>query len=100
MKGADLGMTGDGQIDFQTAFGKTPVGVARVAKKLKIPVVGIGGGLADDAVEVYRHGIDSLEACVARPMAVADAIKNGSRNLTAAAERVARLLKIGKKIRT
>ncbi len=45
MKGASLVITGEGQLDFQTAFGKTPVGVARVAKADNIPVIAIAGGI-------------------------------------------------------
>jgi glycerate kinase len=47
MRGADLAITGEGRVDFQTAFGKTPSGVAAAARKYGVPVVAIGGGLAD-----------------------------------------------------
>lgn len=98
LKGADLVITGEGRIDSQTVFGKTPVGVAKVAKKFRIPVVGIGGNLADDAIAVYDHGIDGLESCIARDMDLATAMKSGRRNIAAAAERVAHLLKLGKRM--
>ena len=45
MQGADLAITGEGRVDFQTAFGKTPSGVAAAARKHGVPVVAIGGGL-------------------------------------------------------
>ena len=45
--GADLVITGEGQINFQTVFGKTPVGVAKVAKIHNIPVIAIAGSIAD-----------------------------------------------------
>ena len=61
MKGADLAITGEGRVDFQTAFGKTPSGVAAAARKHGVPVVAIGGGLSDDAGGVFAHGIDGLE---------------------------------------
>ena len=61
MQGADLAVTGEGRVDFQTAFGKTPAGVAAAAHKHGVPVVAIGGGLADDAGGVFAHGIDGLE---------------------------------------
>ena len=50
----------------QTRFGKTPVGVARVAQHLAVPVVGIGGSLAHDAGSVFGHGIDALERATVR----------------------------------
>ena len=61
MQGADLAITGEGRVDFQTAFGKTPSGVAAAARKHGVPVVAIGGGLSDDAGGVFAHGIDGLE---------------------------------------
>ena len=60
MQGAHLAVTGEGRVDFQTAFGKTPSGVAAAAHKHGVPVVAIGGGLADDAGGVFAHGIDGL----------------------------------------
>ncbi len=45
MQGADLAVTGEGRVDFQTAFGKTPAGVAASARRHGVPVVAIGGGL-------------------------------------------------------
>ena len=45
MQGAALAVTGEGRVDFQTAFGKTPSGVAAAARKHGVPVVAIGGGL-------------------------------------------------------
>jgi glycerate kinase len=45
LKGADLVITGEGRVDSQTAFGKTPAGVAKAAKKFKVPTIAIGGGI-------------------------------------------------------
>jgi glycerate kinase len=99
IKGADLVMTGEGKIDEQTPFGKTPIGVARVARKMRVPVVAIGGSLGDGAMRIFSHGIDGLEACVARPMDVGTALKDGAHNLEMAAERVMRLIAIGQKLK-
>ncbi|MEE9551544.1 MAG: glycerate kinase, partial [Gammaproteobacteria bacterium] len=60
IKGADLVITGEGRIDSQTAFGKTPAGVAKAAKKYKVPTIAIGGGITDDANDVFNHGIEGL----------------------------------------
>lgn len=98
MQGADLAVTGEGRIDFQTAFGKTPSGVAASAKRFGVPVVAIGGGLSDDAAGVFSHGIDGLAAATASPMTLESALSNAPKNLQAAAERVARLIVMGQQM--
>jgi len=98
LEGAVLAITGEGKVDFQTAFGKTPSGVAKAAKQSNIPVVAIGGALADDARGVYEHGIDGLESAAARDMSLEEAIRNSRSHLQLAGERLARLLIIGQRI--
>ncbi|MGH8562777.1 MAG: glycerate kinase [Gammaproteobacteria bacterium] len=98
LRGADLVITGEGRVDFQTAFGKTPSGVAKAARRLKIPVVAIGGGLADDARGVFEHGIDALEAGAARDMDLAEALRLSRGHLENAGERVMRLIVIGERM--
>ena len=96
IKGADLVITGEGRVDFQTAFGKTPAGVAWAARKFGVPCVAIGGSLADDARGVFEHGISGLESAAARDMDLAEAIRESRKHLEFAGERVMRLLLIGK----
>lgn len=98
MEGADLAITGEGRVDFQTAFGKTPSGVAAAARKYGIPVVAIGGGLSEDARGVFDHGIDGLAAATVNPMDLETAIRKSRQNLQDAAERVARLIVIGQRL--
>ncbi len=100
LKGADLVITGEGRVDFQTAFGKTPSGVAKAARKHRVPTVAIGGGITDDANGVFKHGIDGLESACARDMTLEVAILNSKPHLANAAERVLRLVLIGKKMGT
>jgi glycerate 2-kinase len=100
LKGADLVLTGEGRVDFQTAFGKTPSGVAKAARKHRVPTIAIGGGITDDANGVFAHGIDGLESACARDMSLEEAIANSKAHLTNAAERVLRLVLIGKKMAT
>jgi glycerate kinase len=97
MKGAFLAVTGEGRVDFQTAFGKTPAGVAASARRYGVPVVAIGGGLSDDANGVFEHGIDGLEAATSNPMPLEVAMKKSREYLQNAAERVARLIMIGQR---
>ena len=54
IKDADLVVTGEGKIDGQTLSGKTPIGVAQLAKKYHIPVVAICGSISHDAHLVYE----------------------------------------------
>jgi glycerate kinase len=98
LRGADLVITGEGRVDSQTAFGKTPSGVAKAARKLKVPVVAIGGGLADDARGVFEHGIDALEAGAARDMDLSEALRLSRGHLENAGERVMRLILIGERM--
>ncbi len=91
MQGAALAFTGEGRVDAQTAFGKTPSGVAVAARKHGVPVVAIGGGLADDAGGVFAHGIDGLEFATPNAMPLDVAIKKSRQYLQDAAERAARL---------
>ena len=98
VKGADLVITGEGRVDFQTAFGKTPSGVAKAANKQGVPVVAIGGALSDDARNVFKHGIDAIESAAAKDMTLQQAIAQSKEDLANAAERVVRMILIGKKM--
>lgn len=98
LRHADLVITGEGRVDFQTAFGKTPAGVARAAKQFGVPVLAIGGGLGDDARGVFAHGIDALASAVARDMPLEEALAHARTYLANAAERAMRLILIGQKL--
>ncbi len=95
VKDADLVITGEGVMDFQTAFGKTPFGVAQVAKKYGKPVIGIAGGLGKNYESLYSKGFDSIFSTVDKPMNLEEAMANGKLLLGQAAERVMRAVKIG-----
>lgn len=98
LKKADLIVTGEGCLDSQTSFGKTPSGVAKIARKYHVPVVAIGGGVSDDASDVFAHGIDGIESVCARNMSLKEAIANSKKHLVNASERMIRLILIGKKM--
>tara|TARA_Y100000741_G_scaffold56506_1_gene39174 strand:- start:1048 stop:2199 length:1152 start_codon:yes stop_codon:yes gene_type:complete len=98
MKNTNLVITGEGRVDSQTAYGKTPSGVAKSARKHGIPTLVIGGGITDDAKDIFSHGIDALESACARDMSLEDAIKHSREHLANAAERAIRLVLVGKKI--
>jgi glycerate kinase len=92
LKGADLVITGEGKLDGQTAFGKAPIGVARLAKKHGIPVVALGGALADDAPELVNHGVDALFSILPRPMSLSEAMKRTDEFVARATEQIIRLI--------
>ncbi len=98
LKTADLVFTGEGRVDLQTAFGKTPAGVARAARTYRVPVVAIGGGLSDDARGVFDYGIDALDSAIARDMSLDDALKDSRNYIANASERALRLILVGKKM--
>ena len=98
IKGAWLVITGEGCVDFQTAFGKAPAGVARAARRHRVPAIAIGGGIMDDANQVFAQGIDGLESACARDMSLQEAMRHSRAHLANAAERVIRLILIGKKL--
>lgn len=93
IKDADLVFTGEGMIDFQTAFGKTPFGVAKISKKYDIPVITIAGGIGKDAESLYEKGFDSIFSIVDKPMSLDTAIENSSILIEKTTERIIRVFK-------
>ncbi|ADL12338.1 glycerate kinase [Acetohalobium arabaticum] len=94
VKEADIVITGEGMIDSQTVFGKTPIGVAKVAKKHSLPVVGVAGSLGAGADKVYEHGIDALFSITNAPMSLDKAMDKASILLESLGENIGRMLKI------
>jgi len=88
---ADLVITGEGQIDGQTASGKTPVGVARRAKLLNVPVIAVAGSLAAEADKVRSAGIDAIFSVVPGVTDLPSALRDASDNLTKTAANIARI---------
>ncbi len=81
-------------MDYQTQYGKTPYGVAKIAKKYNIPVVALVGQIGRNANVLYSMGIDSIFSLVDGPMSLDNAIAKGADLLQDAAERIIRLYKI------
>ena len=93
LKTADMVITGEGRLDSQTAQGKAPSGVAKLAKKLnpKILTVGLGGSVADISDDA---GLDACFAILRAPMTLADAMKKNiaAENISATTEQIIRLI--------
>jgi glycerate kinase len=92
VRGADLVLTGEGQIDRQTAYGKTISGVAKVAQEAGVPVVAIVGSIAEGVDNLYGLGVTSMFTLVPGPISLDEAMKNGRPMVANTAERVIRLL--------
>jgi len=94
INGADLVITGEGRFDAQTLRGKTPFGVARIARERGVPVVVIAGTLGEGYDALYEHGIAAAFALVNGPMTLQDACADAPRLLSERARDVARLWRI------
>lgn len=92
---ADVVFTGEGGIDFQTKFGKTPHGVAQVAKAAGKRVIAIAGTIGDGADALYAEGIDAIFGIAPGPAALPQLLKGGPRNVERACESIGRLLRLG-----
>ncbi|MGE8186194.1 glycerate kinase [Pseudomonas sp. NPDC086278] len=73
VKGADLVITGEGRFDAQTLRGKTPFGVARIARQHGVPVIVIAGTLGEGYQALYEHGIHAAFALASGPMTLEQA---------------------------
>ncbi|NHN88183.1 glycerate kinase family protein [Acetobacter conturbans] len=91
----DLVITGEGRIDAQTIRGKTPAGVAAVARKLGKPVIAFGGSLGADVERVHAIGIEAVFGTVPRPCSLPEALAEAGPNLTGAARNVAAAIRLG-----
>lgn len=93
---ADFVFTGEGSIDFQTKFGKTPIGVAKIAKKYNIPVIAFGGRIGEGIDELYSLGIDSVIGITPGVISLDEALRKGKENLEISTENVVRILETRK----
>ena len=91
---ADVVITGEGRIDFQTAMGKAPIGVAKLAKKHGKRVIAFAGCVTEDAEECNAHGIDAFFPIIRGIVTLDEALnkENALKNLKATAYQVFRLI--------
>jgi glycerate kinase len=82
LTGADLAFTGEGQIDFQTVFGKAPGGVGVAAKAQGIPCFAIAGAVGKELGDLHETGISAVFSLCTCPMTLEASIKNAKENLT------------------
>lgn len=94
IRDADYIITGEGRVDWQSAFGKVLWGIGRYGKKHNIPVIAITGSLGDGAEKVYDCGITSVMTTVNGIMTIEDAMEHAEQLYLNAAERMFRMLRI------
>lgn len=91
VRDADLVITGEGRFDAQTLRGKTPFGVARIARHHNVPVIVIAGTLGDGYEHMYAHGVDAAFALPSGPMSLEQACSEAPRLLRERAADIARV---------
>lgn len=87
----DLVITGEGMLDGQTVYGKTPAGVAQLAKQHDIPVLAVAGSIGSEAEKVYQAGIMSYFSILDRPMELKEARRDAPVMLQNLGENLGRL---------
>ena len=94
VRDADMVWTGEGSIDFQTQYGKTPLGVAMIAKKYNKPVIALAGRVGNDIDTLYEKGIDAIFGIMRGVTSIEEALVKGPENVEKTSENIIRLLNI------
>jgi glycerate 2-kinase len=92
VEGADFVFTGEGSIDHQTLYGKTPFGVASVANRYNIPVIAFAGRVGDGVEVLYENGFTAIFGIVNGVASVDEVLASGETNLCRTVENVCRVL--------
>ena len=93
---ANFVITGEGKIDGQTIFGKTPIGVAKTAKRHNVQVIAIAGNVSSDSEVVHEHGIDAVFSIVPGVITLEDALENASTYVERIAANIASVIKLSR----
>ena len=88
IKDTDLVFTAEGQIDFQTKFGKAPAGVAKIAQKHHIPCIALAGSVGEKIEELRDCGITAIYSLCQRPTTLEQAIAESAENMKITAKEV------------
>jgi glycerate kinase len=94
--GSDLIITGEGKMDVQTVYGKTPLGVAKAASKNRVPVIAIVGSIGEGTEILYDKGITGIFSIINRPMQLEAAMKDTGELIEEAAQNILRLWRAAK----
>ena len=95
LEGVDLVVTGEGRIDWQSAFGKVPSGIGQRCRAKGIPAVALVGGMGDGAEKIYDFGVESILPTINGAMDIEEALERARELYVNAAERMFRLIRVG-----
>lgn len=95
---ADYVFTGEGGMDFQTKFGKTPYGVAKIAKKYNKPVFACAGFIGEQVDVLYKEGITAIFGILAKAGPLEEALALGEINLERTVENIVRVLGVRRRL--
>lgn len=95
LEGTDLVVTGEGRIDWQSAFGKVPSGIGMRCKNKGIPAVAIVGGMGNGAEKIYEFGVESIVPTINGAMDISEALERAEELYADAADRLFRMIKVG-----
>ncbi|MBW8350169.1 glycerate kinase [Bacillus sp. IITD106] len=90
LEGADLVITGEGKVDYQTAFGKTPMGVAQAAQRKNVPTIILAGSVGENIQNLYQYGVVGIFSIINQPMLLDEAMNEAVRLLEKSAEQICR----------
>ncbi|WP_442855492.1 glycerate kinase [Clostridium sp. Marseille-P2415] len=99
LEGVDLVVTGEGRLDWQSAFGKVPSGIGQRCKKHGIPAIAIAGGMGNGAERIFEFGIESIMPAINRAMEIDEAMERAEELLKGAAERAFRMILVGMQLK-
>lgn len=99
LEGVDVVITGEGRIDWQSAFGKVPSGIGMRCKKKGIPAIAIVGGMGNGAEKIYEFGVESIISTINGAMEIGEALDRAEELYKGAADRMFRFLKVGMSIK-
>ncbi|MCB5162496.1 glycerate kinase [Marinomonas algarum] len=98
LQGADLVITGEGRMDGQTVFGKTPMGVLKKALVNKVPTIGIAGCLGQDAEAILDQGMVAIFPIIPTLDTLDTVLAQAEKNLINTSYNIASMLKLGKNL--
>jgi glycerate kinase len=95
LRGASLVFTGEGRLDSQDVYGKGPMAIAQLARRMGIPTIAVVGSTGRDYRVLYNHGLDAVIGTVTRPMPLDRAVREAPGLVTEAAMRACRIVRVG-----
>ncbi len=96
IRAADLVITGEGKLDAQTRFGKTPFGVGEIARRNGKPVIAVAGAIGEGAEILYKDVFKAMFSILDGPIPLEEAISRTPELLEKAGQNIGRLLKTGR----